>query len=95
MNSVDLEWIQKGAGLSELFEVTMLKGYRSDSLGERREISIEVWDAGDAAHERYRIIARDIDGREARSSLEDSIERAISLMPWSNLEQFVTERGNR
>ncbi len=91
MNSVDLEWIQKGAGLSDLYEVTMLRGYRSDSLGEKREIQIEVWDAGDAAHDRYLIVARDIDGREARSGFEDSIQRALSLMPWSNLEQFVTD----
>jgi hypothetical protein len=91
MNSVDLEWIQKGGSLSQLFEVVMLKGYRSDSLGEHREISIEVWDGGDAVHDRYQIIARDIDGREARSGFEDSIQRAVSLMPWSNLEQFVTD----
>ncbi len=91
MNSVDLEWIQNGASLSDLYEVTMLRGYRSDSLGEKREIHIEVWDAGDAAHDRYQIIARDIDGREARSGFEDSIQRAVALMPWANLESFVTD----
>jgi hypothetical protein len=92
MNSVDLEWIQRGGSFSQMFEVTMLKGYRTDSLGEHREISIEVLDAGDAEHDRYQIIARDIDGREVRSNFEDSIQRAVALMPWADLETFVTDR---
>ena len=41
MHAVDLASIQKGADLSELVEVSMLEGYRSDSPGERhRSLSL-------------------------------------------------------
>ena len=74
------------AELHEAYEVTTIKGYRSDSLGSAREITIEIWDGGPSTPHRYHVIARDEDGRVATGNPEAELDLARQFVHWRELE---------
>jgi len=86
LDEQSFERLKKLAKLDEAYEVTTIKGYRTDSLGSGREITLEIWDGGPSTPHRYHVIARDEDGRVATGNPEADLDLAMQLVHWRELE---------
>jgi hypothetical protein len=80
-----LRQLKDAAGLSEAFEVTILRGYRTDAQGRLWEITVEIRDRGEPSAVRYYAIATDDEGRTTTGSPAESLPAALASMAWSEL----------
>jgi len=82
-----LKKLKDTAGLSEAFHITYYEGYRKTKKGGKQEISIKILDAGpESGKNRYTIVAELEDGRRAESNAAESIDMALSIVPWQKLD---------
>ena len=81
------EIIENLERFGKLFEIRELigvfKGYREDDPGQ--EVTVEIWDRGEPHKQRFTILARDQDGKEATGNDENTIVNAISTTHWQDL----------
>jgi hypothetical protein len=83
-----LELVRKSAGLFEAYRGTTFKGHRDAADGGTRLVTIEVWDAGPGAEgARYHVVAADERGRTATGTPADSIEVALAVVRWGDLDR--------
>ena len=82
--------IEQAGSLDEAYLVTTVKGYRRDERDIPQLITVEIWDAGPAPGRnpaRYMVLARDDWGREAIGEAAATVEEAIALVPWGDLDR--------
>lgn len=83
--------LKRMAKVDHVHQVTTFKAFRLGSDGNRRLITIEIWDAGpNAARRRFQVVACDQDGRIARGDRRESIEAAITATQWFKLDPQFT-----
>ena len=80
-----LRQVKEAAGLSEAFELTTVRGYRTDAQGRLWEITVEIRDRGEASAARYYVIATDDEGRTTTGSPAESLPAALATVMWSEL----------
>ena len=83
-----LETVKLLSHASELYHVTTFVGYRENQGGQKKRVTIVVWDAGPLKPDiRYRVLARDEDGHEALGAPHDRLDAALAVVQWSDLDK--------
>ena len=62
--------------------------YRETRDGRHQEVAITILDAGanSPAHLRYHCVARSEDGKQASGNPSESLEAALTMVHWSDLD---------
>lgn len=82
-----------GANFHEVHHVTTFRGYRTTSTGESQLVIVDILDLGpDARDFRYSCHALTEDGRFATGNPADSIDHALSIVHWDDLDKKA-DRG--
>lgn len=82
--------LKSRVGLTEAYHVTTFKGYRKSGpqVGDIQEVTVEIWDAGpERRASRYMILAVSEGGKVASGNPVDSIETALALVHWADLDK--------
>lgn len=83
-----LELVKRSVpGTFEAYSVRRFVLYRNKENGESQEVEVEILDAGpDAGNVRYHVIAKADDGRTATGNPAKSLETALAIVHWSDLD---------
>ncbi len=76
------------ANFFEIYEVHSFKGYREAADGSNQEVNVKILDMGPGAgHQRYSVEATSEDGQVARGNPAGTIDEAIAITHWTELDQ--------
>ncbi|MGC2237120.1 MAG: hypothetical protein WA584_13220 [Pyrinomonadaceae bacterium] len=81
-----IEQLKERSKCFELYEVTTYKGYRTGKDGNVQDVNIEIFDAGEGKSHRYHVEATTNDGKMATGNPQDSLNDAITLVHWQDLD---------
>lgn len=83
-----IEALKKHGNVREIYEVTRFEGCRKVRGGETHSIAIEIMDAGPQADSQMRYVCqlKTHDGQTKSSNPEETIEMAISMAHWMDLD---------
>ena len=89
MNEEDvMKKLKKDAGFFEIYHKTSFWGYRRNANREEQEVSVDILDMGEGAGDsRYSCVATTNDGKIATGNLAPSIDVAISIVHWQDLDK--------
>lgn len=89
MNEEDImKKLKKDAGFFEIYHKTSFWGYRRNANGETQEVSVDILDMGsEAGDSRYSCVANTNDGKTATGNPASSIDVAISIVHWRDLDK--------
>jgi hypothetical protein len=77
-----------GIGFSEVYQVHAFECYRTRDDGQMQTVQVRILDAGLSAKQpRYRCYAKAGDGRNATGNPGDSIEAALAVVHWGDLDR--------
>ena len=80
--------LKKEAGFFEIYHKTSFWGYRRNAKGEVQEVSVDILDMGsEAGDARYSCVAKTDDGKTATGNPASSIDVAISIVHWYDLDK--------
>jgi len=83
-----MKQLKKDAGFFEIYHKTSFWGYRRNAKGEEQEVSVDILDMGsEAGDARYSCVATTSDGKFATGNSASSIDVAISIAHWSDLDK--------
>jgi hypothetical protein len=72
---------------SEAYHVTTFECYRETKDGRNQRVEVRVLDAGpEAAKLRYSVYATSEDGKAATGNSAETVELAMALVHWGNLD---------
>jgi hypothetical protein len=76
------------ANFFEVYEVHSFEGYRETADGSNQEVNVKILDMGPgAAHLRYSVKATSEDGKVARGNPAGTIDEAIAITHWIELDR--------
>ena len=89
MNEEDImKQLKKYGGFFEIYHKTSLSGYRRNANGEVQEVSVDILDMGsESGNARYSCVATTNDGKMATGNPASSIDLAISIVHWYDLDK--------
>lgn len=83
-----LQRLKQISRISEVYHVTEYQGYREDHQGRHQEVTIRILDAGPETEvARYHVYAQSTDGRGATGNPAHSIDLALALVHWGDLDR--------
>jgi hypothetical protein len=77
-----------GHGFFEAYHVTTFRCRRKKKSGGLQSVTVEIYDSGtqEGSTSRYRCIARSDDGKEASGDAASSINTALLMVHWQDLD---------
>jgi hypothetical protein len=89
MNEEDvMKQLKKEARFFEIYHKTSFLGYRKNAKGEDQEVAVDILDMGSGTGDsRYSCIATTKDGKMATGNPASSIDVAISIVHWYDLDK--------
>ncbi len=89
MNEADvMNQLKKCGGIFEIYHKTSFWGYRRNANGEKQKVLVDILDMGPEADDlRYSCVATTYDGKMATGNHASSIEVAISIVRWDELDK--------
>ena len=83
-----LERLKRASGAFEVYHRTEYTLYRERKGGGVQEVLVEILDAGPSKqHTRYHVHARSENGATATGNPAESIEVALAIVHWGNLDK--------
>ena len=82
-----IEHLKSLPRISEAYHVTTFECVREARDGSPRIVTVEIHDAGEGVdYSRYAAVVRSDDGRAASGNRADSVEAALSIVHWHDLD---------
>jgi hypothetical protein len=77
-----------GYGFFEAYYVTTFRCHRKTKSGGAQGVTVEIYDSGtqEGSTSRYRCLARSDDGKEASGKAASSINTALLMVHWQDLD---------
>ena len=86
-NEQIMEQLKKVGGLQEVYHKTSFWGYRRNAKGEDQKVSVDILDMGQGSgNRRYHCVVKQDDLKTAPGNEAESIEEAIAIFHWQNLD---------
>lgn len=84
-----LKLLEIDGGMEGVSEIKLFEGYRKNKKNQREkdEVTVKILDMGpDHPKNRYACVATSKNGKEATGNSDSTLEGAIGLVHWNNLD---------